>query len=727
MAYSVGSVTGLLTKTGIGGLASGMDIDGLIEKMTSAQRQRITQQEQTVQKLLWRQDAYRTVTKSLMEFREKYLSVTSATNFKSTSVFNTVKASVADGMTAFTATATSNAIAGKVYVNQIQQLASSYKVASNSSVSAPLTGTGVAVRNSLRELAIPYTQGEAQGFMLTVDGQSRAVVIDDAFLDSLGTVGGVPGGTLLADVDLKSGAPEVPDAYDALEKGLQRKINQLFENPANLDSSGDIIGTGKALVEVSLDNTTGKINFSSNRASKITMGYLTEPKPIALDESAYPTHQDYVNAVDAEKRLCMEFNVLTQLGFTNGQTNRLDVNKSIDELANALGGAMTKPGTGDPYQFFINGVLFQINQGESVNSLMSKINSSKAGVTMSYSDVTDTFTMTSNTTGAGVGIQIDEFGHSNLFEALGLNINTANPALKPNETFGTNAIAFINGNYVERSSNSFTIEGVQITLKELYNEQANFNPFDPSFVPPVANSGHAITLATSPDDLFNAIKSFVEDYNAMVTAMRGLTKEKVNSDYEPLTDAQRAEMTEGQVKLWEEKAKSGILANDNLINSIASKLQSALLATNVDRFGMYSMGIDSAGWNENGKLKLDETKLRDALNNHADEVRTLFLDATNGIAGKLDKIIDDSVRTNGVKGTRGSLIEMAGYEATRSDLDNGIQLQIDNYNKRIDMYKDMLKREESRLWSQFSAMETALSRLNEQSSLLAQYLGGASS
>jgi flagellar hook-associated protein 2 len=120
---------------------------------------------------------------------------------------------------------------------------------------------------------------------------------------------------------------------------------------------------------------------------------------------------------------------------------------------------------------------------------------------------------------------------------------------------------------------------------------------------------------------------------------------------------------------------------------------------------------------------LDEEKLRNALNMRGDEVKNLFLKATDGISAKMDKIIDDAVRTNGVQGTRGSLIEMAGYEATRSDLDNGLRLQIDNYNKRIDSYKNMLKKEESRLWAQFTAMETALARLNEQSNILAQYLG----
>ncbi|GHU49734.1 hypothetical protein FACS1894127_3650 [Clostridia bacterium] len=720
MAFSVGSVSGITAKTGIGGLSSGMDIDSLILKMTAASRKRITQQEQTVQKLMWKQDAYRSVTQSMIEFRSKYLDNRSATNFKSVGLFNTIKATVAEGITAFSASATSDAGAGKVYVNQIQQLATNYVRSSNTSVSSPLESSGIAPTvPKLGDLATSYNNGVA-GFMLDVDGQSRAVVFDSSFISSLGNNSlGNPN----ADTDLTAigSTTEISEAYSALETSLQRRINQLFENPANIDSQGDVV---TPLVKVSVDSTTGAINFSSDRASRIKVGYLSEPTPKTLNRSDYGSDQDYNNALEQEKADSVKFNTLTKIGFTKDQTNRLDATKSIDDLARALGGTLQTPGPGGSYQFFINDVYFDIKADESVNSLINKINSSKAGVTMSYSEVTDKFTMTSNTSGAGVGIQISEIASSvpgqpstNLFEAIGL----AGSAVS--ETFGTNSISFINGNYIERSSNDFIVDGVKFSLKELYNENTSFDPADPLAAKPSANSGEAVKLATNPDDLFNAVKQFVEDYNAMITNIRGMTKEKVYSDYEPLTDEQRGAMTESQVKLWEEKAKSGILANDNLLNNIASKLQNALLGASVDGYSMFNMGIESAGWSENGKLKLDEDKLKDALNNHPGEVQNMFLKATDGISAKLDKIIDDSVRTNGVKGTRGSLIEMAGYASTRSDLDNALKLQIESYTKRIDSFKDMLKKEESRLWNQFSAMETALSRLNEQSALLSQYLG----
>ena len=124
-------------------------------------------------------------------------------------------------------------------------------------------------------------------------------------------------------------------------------------------------------------------------------------------------------------------------------------------------------------------------------------------------------------------------------------------------------------------------------------------------------------------------------------------------------------------------------------------------------------------------------------------MRNLFTNATSGVSAKLDKVLDDAVRTN-VKtnvlttsaGVRvldkngnpivtesgfGSLIQIAGYASTRSYANNTITTQINNYLKRIDSYKEQLTKEETRLWDRFSAMETALAKMSEQSNILAQY------
>ncbi|MFA5636747.1 MAG: flagellar cap protein FliD N-terminal domain-containing protein, partial [Anaerovoracaceae bacterium] len=89
---TISSLSSLTAKTGIGGLVSGMDIDDLVKSLTATSRQKILLQQQKVQKLEWKQTAYRSVTTALSEFQSSYLDVLSSTNFRSTSFFNTVKA-----------------------------------------------------------------------------------------------------------------------------------------------------------------------------------------------------------------------------------------------------------------------------------------------------------------------------------------------------------------------------------------------------------------------------------------------------------------------------------------------------------------------------------------------------------------------------------------------------------------------------------------------------------
>jgi flagellar hook-associated protein 2 len=140
------------------------------------------------------------------------------------------------------------------------------------------------------------------------------------------------------------------------------------------------------------------------------------------------------------------------------------------------------------------------------------------------------------------------------------------------------------------------------------------------------------------------------------------------------------------------------------------------------------MGITYGGWQENGKLKItDEAKLKETLDARPDQVRDFFTNASKGAAVKLDKAIDDAVRTTGGQGHRGSLIEMAGLPSTMSETENSIYTQMLSHNKQINALKERLEKEEARLWTQFSAMESALAKLNEQNSMLSQYLGAGSS
>jgi flagellar hook-associated protein 2 len=724
-----------------------MDIDALIQKMTSVSRERITKQEQSLQILEWKQTAYRSVTTALNEFRNKYFTSLSATNFKGSTMYNTIRATLPKDTTAFTATAQSGAAAGKAYVNKIEQLATSQSVTNVNAVTKKLEAEFTTSATGLNGFI-------GKDFMLTLDGVSRTIAMDSAFEEDLKRIAmadpgnsyynASPSATDIATFNLNVVADTAKQA-EYMQKALQNRVTSLFDNAGTAPADYSI--------KISVNSTDNGVIFETRPDSKLTFGYATQPAAVPEKIDGVPlTKAQY----DALVKAAHNATGLGALGFKAGQSNKINIfSDSIADLQGKINGSFMEAGldelgnqfvykdadgkvhelTNSNFNFIINDVRFSIDPDESVSSLMSKINASTAGVTLSYSEVTDKFTLTSKTQGAGQNIVMGDTNR-NLLAALGLQNSSFEVGVKFKDTgvvstvtqsnsnaddvkAGKNAVAYIDGQRIERTSNEFTVNGVAYALKELYNESATIDPLNPAD----ATKGAAVTLAPDTTDLMENIKSFVNDYNALVDLLYGLTNEEKFSDYAPLTETQKAAMSESEVKAWEAKAKSGLLRADSTVSKILSSMREAFLTAS-DGFTLFSMGITYGGLGENGKLKItDEAQMKAALEARPDQVRDFFTNASKGVAVKVDKIIDDAVRTTGGSGHRGSLIEMAGWPSTLSEKENSIYTQLLNQSKRIDSLKDLLEKEESRLWKQFSAMETALSKLNEQSSILTQYMG----
>lgn len=623
MATSVNSSTSTLSslsaKTGMAGLVSGLDTDSLVESLTSASRAKIAKSQQKVQTMEWKQAAYRNVSKTLKEFQSKYLDVLSTTNFRSTSMYNTVKSSSAS--TKISVSSTSAAMAGNITINKITQLATNQTVTGDGA-SKPLSGSDAA---NTAGLLAGIDGDTSKSFLLKMDGQVRTITMDNAF---------------------KTLAGETSEGF---KTALQTKIDEAFGKKS----------TGEPLITVSM---TDDVLGLSSSGSQLT-----------------------VNALNGDNA------TLGYLKLTEGQTDRLTTTAALNTLPLADGLAAN-----EVFNVKINSVDFSFSKTDSLVSIMNRINSSAAGVTMNYSSITDKFTLTSKTSGMGDNIVVADT--SGLMASLGLIGDGAVI------TDGLNAELTVNGQAIVRTSNSIEVDGVKIELLE--------------------KSDDAITISSKADStsLKDTIKSFVTDYNNMIEMMNKLVKENADSDYPPLTDDQKADMSEKEIENWEKKAKVGLLQNDSILKGIASKMQSMIYGSAVSGgISLYDMGITSAGYAENGKLKIDEAKLTTALETKGSAIQELFTTEKTGIAQQLNEIINTATKTSGTKGSRGSLIEMAGYESTLSNTENSITETITKTNKSIATLKTKLKTEETYYWNKFSALETAMQQLNTQSSMISSF------
>ena len=621
---STSSISNLTAKTGMGGLVSGLDVDTLVEQMTATSRQKILKQKQTIQKLEWKQTAYRSVTTALKEFQSKYLDVLSATNFRSAAFMNAVKAS--SSSSAVSVTTTTGAVPGSMKIDSITQLATNQKIemAEGKTASKELK-SGKSVSDIINGLKA------GDSISLSLDGKIRIITFNADFVNSV-----------------KESSNQAVD----FEEKLQNLIDTAFGVPED--------GTNRVVtVDVTGDN------FLSFKAagSNLTLSEINSENPVLENI----------------------------MGFTNGQSNKISTYTSLADLK--LSTELSGSGT---YKFSINGEIFSFDNTATLSSVISKINSSDAGVTISYSSITDRFTMTAKASGAGNNIAIEDLG-GNLMSALGL---TKSSGAVSNQ--GQNAILSVNGQTIIRSTNSFEVDGAKITLNNTTDEAIT------------------ITMVNDATALKDTIKTFVEDYNKMVDLLNGLVKEKVYSDYQPLSDEQKKEMSESEIKAWEEKAKSGVLKGDSILRSISSKLHSVITGLSVNGFSLYSMGISSAGYTENGKLQIDEAKLQTALETRGPEIRDLFTSA-NGIGNALNDVIVGATKTTGVKGSRGTLVEAAGVADTTSATENGIYEQIKRTNKTLTALQTRLTAEERRLWSKFTALESAINAFNSQGAIISQF------
>ncbi|WP_020189204.1 flagellar filament capping protein FliD [Kurthia sp. Dielmo] len=346
---------------------------------------------------------------------------------------------------------------------------------------------------------------------------------------------------------------------------------------------------------------------------------------------------------------------------------------------------------------------------DTVQSFLNSINSSGVGITAIIANNANggsTISLKSNTTGEGVqedtkssktimGVTTDA---QDIFSKLGFSLNEGN--FNTGNT-AKNASMTVNGVTLTQATNSFEVAGYKMNLTQDI----------------AANSKINITSTTNTDDIVKKVKEFVETYNGLIKDLNTKTSEKKNITYEPLTDAQKSEMTETEIVKWEEKAKAGLLKGDSNLNKTLSAMRQTLSEYGASSGNsLYNLGITtSKTWSENGKLEIDEDKLRSAIEKDPNAVTKVFNgDSTageTGIIAGLRKSAKESID---------SIERTAGKATSTSDETYSLGKTIIGLNTKIEDWKDRLKSIEERYWNQFSAMETAIQKANNQSSIFSQ-------
>ena len=323
-------------------------------------------------------------------------------------------------------------------------------------------------------------------------------------------------------------------------------------------------------------------------------------------------------------------------------------------------------------------------------------------VRASYDETLDRFFLTTSKTGKDQHINIDSTALSDkLMLTAGGKFYTSDIAgstVPTGVTYkqGLNANVEIDGLVINDvySSNNISLNGITYNI---YN---------------TTETAVKVTISQDTDGVYNTIKSFVDEYNKTLELIEGELNEKRYKDYTwPLTDEQREKLTDDQIDLWKERARSGLLRNDDTLRQMRDKMRMTVAS-------LSKIGITTTADYTTGKLEITEQgekKLREAIANDLDGVMELFTDVNRGIAQKL---------SDGVSSTISTIIDKAGMTGNKTDDQSYLGKRIDDLNDSLDAWEDRLIQIEDRYWKKFSAMETALNQLNQQSSWLTQQFSG---
>ena len=109
---------------------------------------------------------------------------------------------------------------------------------------------------------------------------------------------------------------------------------------------------------------------------------------------------------------------------------------------------------------------------------------------------------------------------------------------------GRNTIFEFNGQTVDsKETNNFSVFGVSLNLQSVSTEIVN------------------IQVDINTEGILDKVVGFVASYNEMIDNITGQLNQKFNREYLPLTNEQKEAMTDGDIELWQENTRSGMLRN----------------------------------------------------------------------------------------------------------------------------------------------------------------------
>lgn len=706
------------------GLMSGMDTESIIQELVSVKQTKVDDAKKAQTKLQWKQDAWKELNTKLKNLQAKYV-----TNMRFVSSYSkrTTKVSNSNAVSVITG---ENAVNG-VQSLQINQLAKTGYLTGAQIKAAD--GSSLTAASKLSDLGVT---GEGT-FNITAGGKSVDITVNG---DS--TISDVLNKLKEAGVNANFDAKNQRFFVSASASGADNDFSITASDStgdAALSALGLKVGlTGDkgdkatlakyqeyAAFYVSGDDAATLANI--NKDGRITKdidskvsSYLEQYKSLLSTKSDAQKKIDEVNEKYKDSSLDTVENYTKQLEAK--QKEKTELEEKIKNLKDGV-----EKDTAQKELDTLNEEIKALSEKKTDAQSLESAQKSITDADTKIADIQKHITVTEGTDADGNATYTaeatqnlkDQVNNSYLSQAkyaseviTAIN-NGSYTATGATKVSGQDARITLNGAEFTGSTNVFEINGLTFTA---LNE---------------TKVGEDITVTTEDDvdGIYDMVKSFLKEYNSIINEMDKLYNAESAKGYEPLTDDEKDAMSDSEVEKYETKIKDALLRRDSNLSTVSSALKE-IMSGGVDvngktmylsDFGIETLGYFEAADNEKNAYHIagdpDDANtsgksdvLKSMISNDPDTVISFFSSLSKTLYTKMS---DLSKSVDGYR-SYGSFYD-----------DKKMTSDYNDYKTKISELEEKLNDYEDKWYSKFSKMETALAKLQSNSSAVTSLLGGS--
>ncbi len=449
-------------------------------------------------------------------------------------------------------------------------------------------------------------------------------------------------------------------------------------------------------------------------------------KKIKSFTSKYAANMQY-SSYYASKKTTVSDNTKASVVSSEGAVNGSQTLEVLETAKTAyLTGARVKEGTtndttigsllGDEAfetgQISVNGQTFDVTADMKVSEFVSRLNT--AGLNASFDEKNGRLFVSSKNSGKEGDFEFSGSSDSanNALMALGLKADPSradDPKYEaPVKLPGEDARIRLNGAEFTNSSNTFSINGLNITAK--------------------AKTEGELTISTDTDydAVYDKVKSFIKDYSELINDITTLYNAPANKGYDPLTDDEKEALSESEIKKWEDKVNESLLRKDSNLSSLSSILRNSMSETfdiggstySLSTFGIGTLNYFNAPADERNAYHIDGDPDDPETSGNVDKLKA-------AIAGNPEAVTEFFTKLS--KNMYEKLQNFSKSSSTRSfgsfyD-DKQMKDDITKYESKVTKWDDYVKSIEDRYYKQFAKMEAAMGTLNSQQNYISSMFG----